>query len=88
MARQTALPFNLPPRLITREAAAAYVSLSPTTFDELVRDGRMPKPKLLSDRRRGWDVRSLDAAIDLLPTEQGEAADDDSWSDIDAAQAT
>ena len=30
----------------------------------------------LTARRRGWDVRSLDAAIDLLPIE------DDSWRDV------
>jgi predicted DNA-binding transcriptional regulator AlpA len=75
----------LPPRLISREAAAAYLSLSPTTFDQLVKEGRMPKPLLLTGRRRGWDVRTLDAAIDLLPMEESDPIDDGSWSDVDAS---
>lgn len=84
MPRQTALPPNLPPRLISRLAAAAYVCLSPTTFDQMVEEGRMPKPRLLSDRRVAWDVRALDQAIDLLPSENC-ASDDESWSDVDGA---
>lgn len=70
MGRQTALPPTLPPRLITREAAAAYASVSPTKFDQLVRDGRMPRPRRL-DARKAWDVRDLDAAIDELPIDDG-----------------
>ena len=85
MARQTALPPTLAPRLISREAAAAYVSVSPTSFDEMVEDGRMPKPRLLGSRRKAWDVRALDMAIDNLPVE-GSQVTDDTWGDIDAAQ--
>jgi predicted DNA-binding transcriptional regulator AlpA len=86
MARQTALPPTLPPRLISRESAAAYVCVSPNTFDEMVKDGRMPRPKVLGLRRHAWDVRSLDDAIDRLPVE-GDDARDNTWGDIDAAQA-
>jgi hypothetical protein len=39
-----ALPPTLPPRLICREDAAAYVCVSPNTFDAMVADGRMPNP--------------------------------------------
>jgi predicted DNA-binding transcriptional regulator AlpA len=88
MARQTALPPNLPPRLIGREAAAAYVSVSPTTFDEMVSDGRMPRSKLLGGRRIAWDVRALDAAVDRLPIDGEHPSNDATWSDIDAAQAS
>ncbi len=84
MARQVALPPTLPPRLVGREAAAAYLSVSPNTFDEMVRDGRMPPPKLLGGRRRAWDIRALDAAIDRLPIDGGRQIDV-SWRDIDAA---
>jgi predicted DNA-binding transcriptional regulator AlpA len=84
MTRQVALPPTLAPRLISREAAAAYVCVSPNTFDRMVEQGLMPKPKRLGDRRVAWDVRELDAAIDRLPTET--APDDETWSDIDAAQ--
>lgn len=68
MKRSDALPPSLPPRLINREAAAAYLGVSATKFDELVRDGRMPRPRCI-DSRRLWDVRSLDIATDELPVD-------------------
>lgn len=83
MARQTILPPTLPPRLVAREAAAAYVSVSPTTFDELVESGLMPWPKHLWGRRKAWDVRELDAAVDALPLA---TRLDETWSDVDAPQ--
>jgi predicted DNA-binding transcriptional regulator AlpA len=83
MASQRALPSTLPPRLIVREAAAAYVSLSPNTFDELVRSGGMPRPKQLGSRRLAWDVRELDMAVDRLPKSGGEPTDDSTWDDVD-----
>ena len=82
MARQNALPPTLAPRLIGREAAAAYVNVSPTTFDEMVRDGRMPRSKRLAGRRRAWDVRALDAAVDDLDDCNN---DNDTWDNVDAA---
>jgi predicted DNA-binding transcriptional regulator AlpA len=84
MARQTALPPTLAPRLINREAAAAYTSTSPNIFDQMVNDGRMPRPKVLCGRRRAWDVRALDNAIDNLPSDGGDLIDQ-SWSDFNAA---
>lgn len=84
MAHQNALPPTLAPRLVTREAAASYVSVSPTTFDEMVKDGRMPRPKRLRGRRKAWDVRALDAAIDDLPNADNDN-DDNTWDDVDAA---
>ena len=47
MARHAALPPTLPPRLISREAAAAYLSVAPGTFDKMVEVGRMPRAKRL-----------------------------------------
>jgi predicted DNA-binding transcriptional regulator AlpA len=85
MANQKALPPTLPPRLIGRAAAAAYVSVSPTKFDEMVRDGSMPKPKRLIGRRKAWDIRALDAAIDNLPNADNDNNDNDTWDNIDAA---
>jgi predicted DNA-binding transcriptional regulator AlpA len=84
MFQRTALPSSLPPRLISREAAAAYVNVSPTLFDAMVADGRMPPPKRLGRKRRAWDVHALDAAVDALPN-LGEDSRDNSWEDIDAA---
>lgn len=83
MTRQAALPATLPPRLISRDAAAAYACVSPNTFDEMVKDGRMPKARILTDRRRAYDVRELDCAIDRLPRDgEDDARTDDTWSDL------
>ena len=87
-----ALPPTLPPRLICREDAAAYVCVSPNTFDAMVADGRMPNPLRLTERRLAWDMRQLDAAIDRLPIDGDAETDtettDHSWDDIDAQAKT
>jgi predicted DNA-binding transcriptional regulator AlpA len=84
MPRQTALPPTLPPRLVSREAAAAYVCMSPNTFDQMVQEGRMPRPRLIGGKRRAWDVRALDAAVDQLPIDCDDSPDS-TWDDVDAA---
>lgn len=56
--------------------------MSPGTFDKMVENGQMPQPKCLGERRKAWDVRELDAAIDRLPTDGANSDDDDSWSDV------
>lgn len=63
-----ALPPNLAPRGLNRAAAAEYIGVSATTFDEMVRDGRMPGPKQINARKI-WDVRALDAAFTALPSD-------------------
>lgn len=55
-----------------RTEAAAYIGVSPSKFDEMVRDGRMPPPKRI-DTRCVWDSRQLSSAFDKLPG----GADDD-----------
>src|SRR6516225_6579917 len=84
MVHQTALPPTLAPRLVSRQAAAAYVCVSPNTFDEMIEDGRMPRPKMLGGKRRAWDIRELDAAIDRLPVQGDDAEADDTWGNVDA----
>jgi predicted DNA-binding transcriptional regulator AlpA len=71
------LPASLPPRGLSRVAAAAYVGVSPTKFDELVKDGRMPRPKRI-DARAVWDRKQLDAAFDALPDE----GDRNLWAEV------
>lgn len=66
IARISALPFGVRPRGVCRAAAAAYVGVSPSLFDEMVADGRMPKPKL-ANTRNIWDTMALDEAFDALP---------------------
>jgi predicted DNA-binding transcriptional regulator AlpA len=62
---------TLPPpsrRGLNRVEAADYIGISETKFDEMVRDGRMPKPKRI-DSRKVWDVRALDASFEALPSD-------------------
>ena len=56
----------LEPRGLNRVQAAAYLGVSPTLFDEMVQDGRMPQPKIINSRRV-WDRRRLDEAFEALP---------------------
>ena len=54
------LPFDCP-RGLNRLEAARYIGVSPTTFDKLVTDGRMPRPKEIG-ARRVYDRAQLDSA--------------------------
>lgn len=65
----TPLPPSLPPRGLSRVEAAAYIGVSPSKFDELVRNGEMPKPKRIG-RRCIWDRLVLDAAFAALSDEE------------------
>lgn len=58
-----------PPRGMSREEAARYIGVSMTKFDEMVADGRMPRPKRI-DGRVVWDRVRLDAAFTDLPEEK------------------
>jgi predicted DNA-binding transcriptional regulator AlpA len=60
------LPHSLAPRGLSHEQAAAYVGISPSLFDMLIKDGRMPGPKRINSRVV-WDRLKLDAAFDALP---------------------
>jgi predicted DNA-binding transcriptional regulator AlpA len=79
MPQLRALLTTLAPRLLSREAAAAYVSVSPNTFDKMVEDGIMPNPRKLVGKRKAWDVRELDQAIDALPHDGLETYVDTGW---------
>ena len=65
---------GLAPLGLSRVEAAAYIGVSPTTWDAMVRDGRMPRPKLIrhdagSDTRGRpvWSRPAIDAAFAALP---------------------
>lgn len=62
------LPSSLPPRGLSRVEAAAYLGVSPSLFDAMVRDGRMPRPKRIN-ARAVWDRKNLDLYFDALPDE-------------------
>jgi predicted DNA-binding transcriptional regulator AlpA len=74
------LPASLPPRGLNREQSAAYVGVSPSKFDEMVKDGRMPAPIHL-DARRIWDRRALDRAFDVLAGGKADQANE--WDQIE-----
>jgi predicted DNA-binding transcriptional regulator AlpA len=76
--RKELLPANLPPRGLCRSEAAAYIGVSPTKFDEMVADGRMPKPKRI-DGRVVWDRHQLDIAFGALPDDN---LRDDPWGKV------
>jgi hypothetical protein len=57
-----------------------YLGISPSKFDALVSDGRMPRPRLI-DSRKVWDVFELDIAFDGLPREDGPSIVGSSWDD-------
>lgn len=57
---------SYPPRGLSREEAARYVGLGTTKFDEMVKEGKMPKPKRVGSRTV-WDRVALDIAFTDLP---------------------
>ena len=57
---------RFPPRGMSRVEAADYIGVSPSLFDTMVRDGRMPGPKLINTRTI-WDRLALDRAFEALP---------------------
>lgn len=70
MSRSHALPISLPPLGLGREVAAQMIGISAAKFDELVKDGRMPKPKRI-DARKVWDRREVELAFSALPADSG-----------------
>lgn len=61
------LPY--PPRGLRRPEAAAYIGVSPSTLDAMIRDGFMPKPKRYGNRTI-WDRVAIDEAFACLPDEE------------------
>jgi predicted DNA-binding transcriptional regulator AlpA len=43
-----------------------YIGVSPSLFDQMVKDGRMPAPKAINGRVV-WDRYRLDEAFEALP---------------------
>lgn len=81
-----ALPAGLIPICMTRPATAKYISVSPATFDVLVKTGIMPPPLRLGVRRKLWDRRQIDQAIEKLARDGAELpmapeAAEQAWKD-------
>jgi predicted DNA-binding transcriptional regulator AlpA len=64
--KSASMLLNLQPRGLCRLAAAQYVGVGASKFDEMVGDGRMPPPKRI-DARKVWDRAALDEAFWGLP---------------------
>ena len=63
------LPLSCPPCGLSRVQSAAFVGVGTTKFDEMVADGRMPKPKRV-DGRNIWDRLALDEDFAALPSDE------------------
>jgi predicted DNA-binding transcriptional regulator AlpA len=77
--RENILPTNLPPRGLSRVQSAAYIGVSVSLFDQLVKDGRMPEPVRLNSRLV-WDRLQLDDAFAALS--DGARDGSDPWSKV------
>ncbi|MBR0735301.1 hypothetical protein JQ581_00045 [Bradyrhizobium liaoningense] len=72
------------PRGLRREAAADWIGMKVSKFDELIRDGLMPRGKLVRGCRV-WDRYELDMAFENLPDEDGVtslAPDVNAWNGV------
>ena len=59
-------------RGLSRVESAQYVGVSPSFFDRLVQERKMPAPKRIHSRTV-WDVRALDSAFEALEGEDPSA---------------
>ena len=74
------LPLSCPPCGLSRVQSAVYVGTGPTLFDEMVKDGRMPKPKGINSLTV-WDRLALQEAFVALPSDE----DANPWDGEDVA---
>jgi len=65
-------------RAASRASTAEYIGVGVTKFDEMVGDGRMPRPKRI-DGRKVWDRVKLDEAFDALDDAAGRKNE---WDDL------
>ena len=67
-------------RGLSRIDAAIYVGISPSKFDQMVGDGRMPAARRI-DGRKVCDVRELDLCFEDLPRDDEASPGGSSWDD-------
>ncbi|MGC0326248.1 excisionase family DNA binding protein [Bradyrhizobium sp. USDA 326] len=60
-------PIAYLPRGMSRDEAARYLGVGTTKFDEMLADGRMPKPKKI-DGQVVWDRLRFEAAFTICRT--------------------
>ena len=67
MAKTAPLIVQTRPAILRRESAAAFMGISTALLDRLVAQGRLPKPRKISDGATGWLTAELEAAAHALP---------------------
>lgn len=65
---------------LNREQSAFHIGVGTTLFDEMVADGRMPRPRVVNSRRV-WSRPELELAFEELPVD-GEPAAFNPWDKI------
>ena len=74
--------FGFVPRGMRREAAAFYLGFSPTKFDELIKDGRVYRGKMVNGCRV-WDRHRLDHEFEAMMDDgDAEAAGASIWDKV------
>jgi len=68
------MSFNFMPRVLRREAAAFYLSISPEQLDSEVAARRIPSPFRVAGEIYGWDRQDLDLWVVSTSLEQEEEA--------------
>lgn len=58
---------SIKPAYLDREQTGAYVSLSGSTMEQMIRAGTFPRPRQLSPKRVGWKLTELDEWCDSRP---------------------
>ena len=76
--RSDILPLSLPPRGLGKAEAAAYLGISPYSFEGLVAKGQMPLPKVVGGRWI-WDRLALDRCFESLPDKGGRVDVEERW---------
>lgn len=77
--REDVLPRSLAPRGLSRVQSSAYIGVSPSLFDEMVKDGRMPIPMRIN-ARTVWDRMRLNETFAALS--DGGRGGDDPWDKV------
>ena len=86
MTAKNIISASLPIRRgLSADEAAIYLSLSRKTFIDMVKDEKMPMPRLVG-KRKIWDVEEIDAYFRELPREGEIIQEDDTWRDLQAQQ--
>lgn len=66
---------------LERMEAAASVGVSVNTFDAMIADGRMPRPRMIGTKKL-WDVDELRAAFKCLPKDGEDNRAGNTWADV------